>query len=226
MYGSGSMTYHDYRITQSTPKDSSLNQLLKVYADSVNGTMNGVIGTVATSLTKAQPEGSLGNFMTDAMLAMARKKFTQPVDAAFINYGGIRLTQLASGPVTTGKIFELMPFDNLLVLLPLKGDTLQSFLNLVAKRGGWPASGIRYTIKDDLATGILVAGKPMDKNTTYYIAISDYVANGGDDCTMLKTATQINTGYVLRDALLQYVKLQTSLGKSIDASIDGRVKKE
>lgn len=226
MYRPGSLAYTDYRITQSTPKDSALNKLLKRYADSVNSTMNTVIGTVATSLTKAQPEGSLGNFMTDAMLKMAHKKFTQPVDAAFVNYGGIRLTQLAAGPVTNGKIFELMPFDNLMVVLPLNGDTLQSFLNLVASRGGWPVSGITYTIKDGLAANVFIGEKPLAKKNVYHIAISDYVANGGDDCTMLKTAVQINNGYVLRDALLQYVKLQTSLGKSIDAKVEGRVKKQ
>jgi 2',3'-cyclic-nucleotide 2'-phosphodiesterase (5'-nucleotidase family) len=226
MYRPGSMAYNDYVVTATAPKDTILDNLLKVYADSVNSTMNGVIGTAAITLNKAQPEGTLGNFMVDAMLEMARKKFTQPIDAAFINYGGIRLNQVAAGPITTGKIFELMPFDNLIVLLPLNSDTLQSFLDLVARRGGWPASGIVYTIKNNQATNILINGKPLAKSTTYNIAISDYIANGGDSCTMLKTARQINNGYVLRDALLQYVQLQTSLGKNINAKVEGRVKKE
>ena len=225
MYQPGSMVYNDYRITQNTPKDSSLNRMLKGYADSVNSTMNGVIGTVAEPLNKAQPEGALGNFMTDAMLVMARKNFTQPVDAAFVNYGGIRLTQLPAGPVTTGKIFELMPFDNIMVLLTLKGDTLQSFLNHVADKGGWPVTGVTYSIENNVATNVLINGKPINSTSIYHIAISDYVANGGDDCTMLKAIPQINTGYVLRDALLQYVKLQTAQGKPIDAKVEGRVKK-
>lgn len=224
MYQPASLVYNDYRITQNTPKDSGLSQMLKVYADSVNSTMNGIIGTVAQPLTKAQPEGALGNFMTDAMLTMARKNFKQPVDAAFVNYGGIRLSQLPAGPVTTGKIFELMPFDNIMVLLPLKGDTLQSFLNHVANRGGWPVTGITYTIQNNAATNVLIEGKPINAASTYHIAISDYVANGGDDCTMLKSAPQINTGYVLRDALLQYVKLQTAQGKPIDAKVEGRIR--
>lgn len=224
MYQPASLVYNDYRITQSTPKDSNLNQMLKVYADSVNSTMNGVIGTVASPLSKAQPEGTLGNFMTDAMLTMARQNFKQPVAAAFVNYGGIRLTQLPAGPITTGKIFELMPFDNIMVLLPLKGDTLQSFLNHVANKGGWPVTGITYTIQNNMATNVLVDGKPIGLGNTYNIAISDYVANGGDDCTMLKSASQMNTGYVLRDALLQYVKLQTAQGKPIDGKVEGRVK--
>ena len=224
MYQPGSIAYNDYAITQAAPKDTTLSNLLKSYADSVNSTMNTVIGTAATTLIKAQPEGTLGNFMTDAVLAMSRKNFTQPVDAAFINYGGIRLTQLVAGPITTGKIFELMPFDNLIVLLPLKGDSLQSFLDLVASRGGWPVAGISFTIKDKKAMDVLVGGKPLNSSVTYHIAISDYVANGGEDCTMLKTIPQINNGYILRDALLQYVKLQTNLGKSIDAKLEGRVK--
>jgi 2',3'-cyclic-nucleotide 2'-phosphodiesterase (5'-nucleotidase family) len=225
MYQPGSMVYNDYRITQTTPQDSNLAKMLKPYADSVNSTMNGVIGTVSESLSKAQPEGSLGNFMTDAMLVMARKNFKEPVDITVVNYGGIRLNQIPAGPITTGKIYELMPFDNLMVLLPIKGDTLQSFLNHVASKGGWPMSGITYTIAGDKATEVLIAGKPISGSTTYHMAISDYVANGGDDCTMLKSIPQINTGFVLRDALLQYVKLQTSEGKNINAKVEGRVKK-
>lgn len=223
VYQPKSLAYNDYRITQASPKDSALNQLLKKYADSVNSTMNGVIGTIATSLSKAQPEGALGNFMTDAMLAMTRKKFNQPVDAAFVNYGGIRLTQLPEGPVTTGKIFELMPFDNLVVLLPLKGDLLQTFLDHVASRGGWPVAGLQFTIANNKATHVLIGGKPLNISTTYHIAISDYVANGGDDCTMLKPIPQVNIGYILRDALLEYVKMQTAQGKKIDAKVEGRV---
>jgi 2',3'-cyclic-nucleotide 2'-phosphodiesterase (5'-nucleotidase family) len=78
--------------------------------------MNDIVGFVEESLDKKQPEGSLGNFMVDAFLTMARDKYNTPVDLAVLNSGGIRLTQLAAGNMTRGKVFELMPFDNLLIL--------------------------------------------------------------------------------------------------------------
>ncbi len=80
--------------------------------------------------------------MADAIYYGATQHFKMAVDAAFVNYGGIRISQLPKGEVTSGKIFELMPFDNIVVLQKLKGSVLQEFLDLIAERGGWPASGI------------------------------------------------------------------------------------
>jgi 2',3'-cyclic-nucleotide 2'-phosphodiesterase (5'-nucleotidase family) len=60
------------------------------------------------------------------MRIMAEQKFGKKVDAAFINYGGIR-SYIAKGEITVGKIYELMPFDNLIVLQDLKGAVFKSF---------------------------------------------------------------------------------------------------
>ena len=43
-----------------------------------------------------------------------------------MNHGGIR-SYIPKGNITTGKIFELMPFDNLIVLQEVKGSVLQQF---------------------------------------------------------------------------------------------------
>lgn len=215
--------YLDYSITSALPKDSALLVLLKPYSDSVNSSMNNVISEVEKSLEKKQPEGSLGNFMADAMFFSAKEKFSVPVDAAFVNYGGIRITQLAQGAVTRGKIFELMPFDNIVVLQKLKGTELQQFLDLVAERGGWPSAGITMQIKDKKAINVHVGGKPLDPNATYTVANSDYVANGGDNADMLKVLPQQNIGYLFRDAIFDYIKSLQSKGKNISANIENRV---
>ena len=160
--------------------------------------------------------------MTNAMKIMAEKKFETHVDAAFINYGGIR-SYLPKGDITIGRIFELMPFDNLIVLQEIKGDTLLSFLNFIAERNGWPISGISMSINNRTATNILVNGNPLDTTATYTIANSDYIANGGDDVKMLKGIPQINKGYLLRDALITYTQLITDKGESIDCKPEKRI---
>ena len=215
--------YQDYRITTELPKDSSMLVLLKPYSDSVNSSMNNVVGVAEKSLEKKQPEGTLGNFMADAMYFSAIQKFGVPVDAAFVNYGGIRITQLAQGEVTRGKIFELMPFDNIVVLQKLKGSEFQQFLDLVAERGGWPSAGITMQIKDKKAINVNVGGKPLDPNATYTVVNSDYVANGGDNAEMLKVLPQQNIGYLMRDAIFDYIKSLQSKGKNITANIENRV---
>jgi len=225
VYVANELAYKGYSINQDAKKDDAVLALLKPYSDSVNATMNGIIGTVATTLEKGFPNGSLGNFMTDAMLAAAINQYSQNVDGAFVNTGGIRLTQVTAGPITTGKIFELMPFDNLLIIQKMSGTQLQVFLDHISTRGGWPMAGITFQIKNKKAINVLVKGKPINMAATYTIANSDYVANGGDDCIMLKALPQITNGYLIRDAIIGYVKDLTASGKRVEANMEERVKK-
>jgi 2',3'-cyclic-nucleotide 2'-phosphodiesterase (5'-nucleotidase family) len=174
-------------------------------------------------LEKKQPEGTLGNILADAMLTMAEKKYATHVDAAFINYGGIRLTSVPAGNITRGRIFELVPFDNLLVLQKITGKVVQEFLDHVAGKGGWPCAGISMQIKNKKAVNIMIGGAPIDELATYTIANNDYVANGGDDCVMLKTIPQIANGYLFRDAVIDYFTQQAKEGKKLSVKIENRV---
>jgi hypothetical protein len=78
-------------------------------------------------------------------------------------------------------------------------------------------------IKDKKAIHIVIGGKPLDQDAIYWIANSDYVANGGSNCGMLKGIHQVNNGYLLRDALIDFTVATTSKGKSIDSNIENRV---
>jgi 2',3'-cyclic-nucleotide 2'-phosphodiesterase (5'-nucleotidase family) len=168
--------------------------------------------------------------MVDAFLAMAKEKYKTNVDVAMVNFGGIRLNQLPAGNVTTGKIFELMPFDNLLLLQKIKGSVLQQLCDLIAAKGGWPVAGMTMQIKDlpagqagKKAINITVGGKPLDPNAEYTVANSDFIANGGDNADMLRTVPQITNGYLMRDAIFDYIKMLKSQGKNITANIENRV---
>ncbi len=218
-----SLLYKDYRIEKQTKTDSALVKMLQPYSVSMNASMNKVIGFSNDNLNKKQPESGLGNFMADAMLVMAEKKFRKKIDGAFMNDGGIR-SYIPKGNITTGKIFELMPFDNLVVVQDVKGSVLQQFLDKTAADGGWPVSkGITMGIKEKKAVNISINGKPLDNSATYSIVNSDYVAGGGSDCTMLKGIPFLNRGYLLRDALIEFVSDLTKQGKPLDFTIEKRV---
>lgn len=185
--------------------------------------MNDVIGNNVFSMEKKQPEGALGNFMADALLYMARTKFKTEVDVATVNYGGVRLTQLPAGSITRGKMYELMPFDNVLILQKMKGSVLQQFLDMTAARGGWPLAGVTMQIKEKKAVNVQINGAPLSPDKDYVMANSDYVANGGDESNMLKTIPQQNIGYLMRDALIDFVIEQTRQGKSISYKEENRI---
>ena len=222
-YHSQKVEYKDYRIQSSNKSDSALLTLMKPYADSVNKSMSEVVGIADKNLDKKQPESTLGNFMADAMIIMSREKYGINVDASFINFGGVRLTQIPPGPVSRGKIFELMPFDNLLVLQKLNGEVLQQLLDHIAERGGWPIAGITMAIKDKKAVNVLVGGKPINNSSVYTIANSDFVANGGDNADMLRPIPQQSNGYLMRDAIFDYIKKLKSEGKNISANEEKRI---
>jgi len=221
-YQPQTVEYVDYQIRGTRQLDSSIVQLVAPYADSVNKSMNQVVAHVAISLDKKQPEGTLNNVVADAMLQMAKKRFSSQVDAAFVNFGGVRLTQIPAGPLTKGKIFELSPFDNAIVLLTIPGNALQDFLDLIAARGGWPVAGIRMNIRNKKATNIVINGNSLDTSKMYTIATIDYVANGGDNANMLISLQRRDVGYLFRDALIDYFSTLNKEGKSITAVLENR----
>lgn len=206
--------------------DSSVQKFLEPYKDSMTVSMSTVLATLETDLDKRQPECTLGNFMADAVYTMAQKKYGITPDIAFINYGGIRLPSIKAGIITRGKIYELFPFDNILVLVKIKGNVLQQFLDHISNRGGWPVSGMTMQIQNQpgaptgkKAVHILIGGSKIDMDKEYTIALGDYTANGGDDAFMLKGLPQINNGYLMRDALIDY----TALVKKINVQLENRV---
>lgn len=222
-YQPESVKFEDYRLTNSYQQDSGLITLLRPYADSVNRSMNDIVAIASADLEKTQPEGSLGNLMADAMLVKARQLYNMQVEAALINYGGIRLSSVPAGNITRGKIFELSPFDNVIVIQKMAGNILNQLLDHIAAKGGWPVSGMSFQISNNVAKNILVNGIPLKKDRIYNVALLDYVANGGDDCSMLKQVPQINGGYLFRDALISYFSDFYKAGNKISANIENRV---
>lgn len=222
-YTAGSMNYTAYRIKNTMPVDRAVQDLLLPYADSVNKSMNKVIAEVAVTLDKKQPESKLGNVLADAMKQEGERLYGMAIDAAFVNYGGVRLMQLPAGPLTIGKVFEVMPFDNILVLQKVPGSVVKELLDHIAGRGGWPCSGVQFQIRDKKAEGVVIGGKPLDPNKEYVIANSDFIANGGDDCTMLRKYPQINKGILVRDAFIQYFSRLGQEGKKINAELENRI---
>jgi 2',3'-cyclic-nucleotide 2'-phosphodiesterase (5'-nucleotidase family) len=204
-----------YRIKQDTPKDTALINFLNPYYRQMAATMDKVIAISDVELIKKQPSCNMGNFFSDIVKVTAASEFNTSVDLAIFNHGGMRLTSLAPGNVTVGKVFELSPFDNLIVILKLDGKTLQDFLNLSAAKGGWPVSGATYIIKDKKATNVLISGKAIEENKTYNVATIDYIANGGDEADMLRSIPQLNKNIIMRDAIIRYLEKLTEEGKHI-----------
>jgi 2',3'-cyclic-nucleotide 2'-phosphodiesterase (5'-nucleotidase family) len=220
-FRSASAEFKNYNVEQKKDGDSKINVLIKPYSDSINGSMNNVIGENESLLEKSARNNTLGFFMTDAFLLLANQKFNVHVDVAFMNHGGIRLNDLAAGKITNGKIFELMPFDNLLFIQKVKGNVLKQYLDSVAFWGPMVQSGLTMRISNKKPEDIKVGNKPLDENADYVISNSDYVINNSE---VLKNIPSQNIGYLQRDAIIDYVLMLTQKGKKIVVENTERVK--
>ena len=215
--------YKQYTIDTTYKPDTEIASFLQPYAIEVNKQMNVVIGSTETPLERKTPEGTLGNFVADAMLERASLSYKEKVDVAFVNYGGLRINNIAAGPITLGKIYELMPFDNIIVLLKVDGKQLRNILDVIASKDGWPITGVKMKISNGKATDISVNNHPLNDTTNYTLATTDYTAKGNEGFEMLTTIKQVNNGYLFRDALIDYVKDMNQKGLKIKATIEDRI---
>jgi 2',3'-cyclic-nucleotide 2'-phosphodiesterase (5'-nucleotidase family) len=209
---------HTYPVDKTVAADSNLLKMIQPYKQQMQQVMQEVIGYNDTILTKAQPESSLGNLLADAQLWKAKTADTSVV-ASVANYYGLRLAYLASGPITVGKMYELMPFDNTIVIINVPGTVMQEFCNHIAASGGWPISGMRFGIQNTQAINIEIDGRSLDRQQVYKIAVNDYLAGGGDKCSFLKPLKATPTNTFVRDALIEYVRRQQSLRVAVEKRI-------
>jgi 2',3'-cyclic-nucleotide 2'-phosphodiesterase (5'-nucleotidase family) len=209
--------------------ESSANEeianLISPYKIQIDELMNEVIGESAITMIKAKPQSTLGNWVADLIYKKSQEIYKDSIDFSVVNYSSILTTRLSKGSVKRGKIFELMPFENMLVVLKVKGDIVQLLFDRMADNGGWPISAqIRSEIRAGRPQNITINGEPIDTDRIYKIALSDYLANGGDQCFFFREQPRDELDIKFRDAILSFIEEQTTTGKMLDAEIDFRVK--
>jgi 2',3'-cyclic-nucleotide 2'-phosphodiesterase (5'-nucleotidase family) len=192
-------------------------------------TMNEVLAHSEMSFEKGQPESRLGNLVADLCFD-AGLKYTQfPDDRTnsfcVLNNGGLR-SSLPAGTITRRNVYELMPFDNELVVVTLSADSAYSLLKYIAEKGGVPIANLRLKINNGLPEAIEIGGHTYDKQKVYKVVTSDYLATGGDGMTMFAGALKMeSTGIKVRDAIIDYLGANSKSQPFINSSTDGRISK-
>lgn len=198
--------------------DNAYIAYLASYKEAVEREMAVVIGYAADEMYVASPECPMLNWATEALWARAKKVYPNKVDMAVMNMGGMRC-EWHEGPITQGNVFELMPFDNQLVVLTLKGEDILALCQSFATYGAQGVAGLRMTAVDGQLADVTIGGKPIDVNALYTVATSDYLSGGTDHMEALKNHVDCwNSGLLVRDLYVQSVKADT-----IRAILDGRM---
>ena len=201
-------------ITDKEKQDPKIENFIKPYRDHIDNDLNSILAYSPETLDKSSGkwQTTIGNLMADATLQCGNPIFLsrekKNIDLCILNHGGIRAI-LPKGNVTTRTTYEIMPFENSLVVIALKGEQIFEMVDyFIATQKPHPLSGITFTIgKDNVAKNILIQGKPVLKETIYYVATNDYLANGGDNMNFFKKGTQkYDMDYKLRNILIDYFK--------------------
>ncbi len=212
-------------VDATVAADTSTVRWLMPYKQALDKSMNETLVTLSERLDKKAPESALNDVLADALLAQAAKRYGKAIDVSHLNYGGIR-NGLPAGAVTTGNIFEVMPFDNQLVVLTLTGTQLMQFLNhFAANDEALVVGGVRVKIANKTITSATLGnGRAIVPGDTYTVAMSDYIANGGSGADFLKTITaRDNVNYLIRDALIDYFREKGKAGQPVTTKADGRI---
>ncbi|HOY31155.1 MAG TPA: 5'-nucleotidase [Bacteroidales bacterium] len=207
--------------------DSAILKFIEPYKKQLDAQMDEVLAYSDMAMKKSLPEGLLNNFVSDLVLKMGnvylKKLNKDTASVCILNSGGLR-SDLPMGSITVRNVFELMPFENEMVAVTIDGKNTKKMFDFIAKKGGVPLSGAVMSINADTAAFVSVGKQSLNNNKNYTIITSDYLALGGDDMTFFSApVSYIPLEIKIRDAIIEYLKTETSKKKTITTQLDKRI---
>lgn len=211
-------------ITNEIKDNADYVNFIKPYKDGLEKEMNTKVSHTSVDLNKKGNNSNLGNLLADFTFEGAKdwasKNNIPGVDAAVINIGGIRAV-VGAGDILVKNVFEVMPFENEIVLVKMKGSDLDGLFDYYAQNEkNNPVSHLYIETQGKSLKNALINGEKVDVNKTYYIATSDYLALGGDNMKFFSRGEVINTGLRMRDVFMEYFKKNPEIKASTETRLN------
>ena len=160
---------------------------------------------------------TLSNMFADATYEMSNPVFNkmsgENIDIVLLNNGGIR-SIISKGNISEKTAFELMPFENSIVVLELNGLSIIKMIDYLRKvKLQHPISGLQITLNNDYSVNeVKINGVSIENEKKYYVATTDYLLEGGDKMYFLAETTKTtDINYKMRDILIDYFKKYDTL---------------
>ena len=210
------VSHSELSMDVSSEKDSSAVAIIAPYKAGIDSVMNEVLCISDVKMLKGRPQSLLGNFVSDLCLY----QYNDLADICIMNIGGLRAS-LPSGAITRGKLFELMPFENKLVVLELNKNDFLGLLDYLVGRGGEPFSGLSIVMNGEnkYSSYQIYNTVNFEEGEKIRVLTSDYLANGGDKMYFFKDKQQHQVGIKLRDAIINYCNLIDTISSKLDNRI-------
>lgn len=203
-------TQENIVIGQEIEDKKEFVKLIAPYKENLDNIMNQKISHTSVELNRSGDNSNLGALLSDYLLEGANdwavKNKIPKVDAAILNIGGIR-NNISEGDILVRNIFEVMPFENEMVIVKMKGEDIQGIFDYYEKhQRNNPVAQLNITVKDGKLEEGLINGERPQIGKTYYIATSDYLAMGGDSMYFFEKGETIKTDVILRNLFLEYFR--------------------
>ena len=155
-------------VDSNVAENAEMASFMKPFSDSLNRSLSKKLAQIDSPFYNTFYTGNLGRLVADYMLLTATQYSMEhigiPCHLAVANNGGLR-TGLFPGVVTMKNVFEVMPFDNELVILQLSGGATDSLFRYIAQLSGTPVSGLllEYEMGDKPAKNRVLKAKINSK---------------------------------------------------------------
>jgi 2',3'-cyclic-nucleotide 2'-phosphodiesterase (5'-nucleotidase family) len=212
-------------INDSITSDPSIEDFIKPYRERVNKNLDSIISYAPETYTKSDGEfnTAIGNLMADAVYSEANPIFSKrtgkSIDFVLLNHGGIR-SIISKGNITARTAYEVMPFENSVVVAAIKGSQVTDMMNYLAqaKRAHPLSKQVRLTLNKDFEiVTSTIKDKPIDETKIYYVATNDYLSNGGDRMTFFQPNDSLHVlDYKIRNVLIDYFNKKDTLNPKQD----------
>ena len=207
------------------PVDTGVQQLVATYHAAAVPLAQRPVGQVTAAILR-QPgpslESPLGNLIADAQLHATRLPGQGGAQISFMNPGGVRadLVPDEQGLVRYGQLFAVQPFGNHLVVKTFTGAQLRAALEQQFDSGtNTPerprvlsvSAGFGYSYDLSRPAGARIShmalhGQPLTDEARVRVAMSNYLAGGGDNFTVFAQVPDMLGGGQDLDALEAYFR--------------------
>lgn len=199
-----------YKRVDKLPVDPDVKAMFDGYNNKLKPILDEVVATTEVDLTHDRFEGLsvMGQWST---MLMAKVTGTQ---IGITNGGGLR-RPIAKGDITVGTMYELMPFDNTLVTMELKGSDLKRVLEngIMNESVGWVQFyGVKVYYDKDAKAGNritsmrLLDGTKVEMDKYYTVVTNDFMYDKGDNYDFTGARKVVDTGEPIRDAIIKELR--------------------
>lgn len=181
-----------------------------------------IIGFAKYDLYQKLPEGSLGNFVADAVKTAVQLKWGNKIDIAIVSPQSIR-GKIEKGTFKKNQILQLLPYPDSIAILKADSAQVKNILDKIASEGGGAVSGLQMQINNMRADSILINKDLLNNKENYMLAVP-YFLLLKKKISLEKNTIIFNANLSIQNAVCEYVMWLTNKGMTISPISYRRIK--